>query len=270
MLGQDVRLALRSFRRRPLWAAVIVLTLAVGTGANTAIFSLVNGVLLQPLDFPEPERLVKVIGANVKEGARQNLSPADFYDLASRSQTIESMGAHGWVGFSTIAGDGEPERIGATGVTAGFFPTLGVRPGLGRLFTEEDDRPGAPDTVVFTYGFWRRRFAGRPDVLGRTVVIDARPHEIVGVLPADYSHPEPSPERDPALYTLYQFDRTDLCRSCRFIRAIGRLREYHRLAPGSGCGWNRLRGWRRWVRVRGRSRRNHRLALRDGGRGRAR
>ena len=229
MLFQDVRFALRSFVHRPWWTAVVLLTLAVGIGANTAIFSLFDAVLLRPLDYPDSERLVKVTGQNFATGTRSNISPADFYDFQAESETFESMGAHGWVGFFTITGDGEPERVGGTQVTAGFFRTLGVAPAVGRLFTPEDDVHGAPPTTVLTDGFWRRRYGGDPAVVGQTVEIDAVSHEIIGVLPPYYRHPEPNPDREPALYRLYQFERGGRFRSGRFIRGVGRLHEGVRL-----------------------------------------
>ncbi|MGH9323965.1 MAG: ABC transporter permease, partial [Vicinamibacteria bacterium] len=124
----------------------------------------------------------------------------------------------------TLSGGGEPERIAGSSVTAGFFETLGVRAALGRTFREEDDLPGAPSTAIITHSLWQNRFAGRADVPGTTVHVNAEPYEILGVLPDDYSHPEPLPDREPLLYTLYRFERGE-CRSCRFIRAVGRLRE---------------------------------------------
>ncbi|HXV63548.1 MAG TPA: ABC transporter permease [Vicinamibacteria bacterium] len=225
MLRRDLALALRGFAKQPLLALVAVFTLAVAIGANTSIFSLVNAVLLRPLDYPEPESLVKIRGRDLETGVLRNLSPADFYDLAAASRTMESMGAHGWVGFFTVTGELEPERVGGTTVTAGFFETLGVKPVIGRLFTEEDDQKDAPPTVVLTHAFWQRQFGGRFDVVGESLTVNAVSHEIVGVLPQGYTHPEPNPEREPALYTLYQFDRSDLSRDGRFVRAVGRLGE---------------------------------------------
>ena len=227
MLFQDVRFALRSFLHRPWWTAVVLLTLAVGIGANTAIFSLFDAVLLRPLDYPDSERLVKIVGHNFATGETGNISPADFYDLQTESQSFASMGAHGWVGFFTITitGGSEPERVAGTQVTAGFFRTLGVTPSLGRSFTPEDDTNGAPPKVVLTDAFWQRRFGGDPAVLGTILTVDAVSREIIGVLPAHYRHPEPNPEREPALYTLYQFERGGAFRSGRFIRGLGRLRE---------------------------------------------
>jgi putative ABC transport system permease protein len=228
----DFRLASRSFTQRPGWTFFVLVTLAVGIGANVAIFSLVEAVLLRPLRYPAPDRLAKIQGLTLESGQPSNISPGEFYDFAEQSQVFESMGAHGWVGFFTLTGDLEPERVAGSSVTAGFFETLGMRPALGRLFTEEEDRPGAPLTVVVTHTFWQTRLGGSTAVLGKTIRVNAEPHQIVGVLPADYNHPEPNPEREPLLYTLQRFDRADLCQSCRFIRAVGRLRAGRTLEEG--------------------------------------
>lgn len=223
MLFQDIRFALRSFLHRPGWTAVVLLTLAVGIGANTAIFSLFNAVMLRPLDYPDSDRLVKIVGSNLETGETRNISPSDFYDLQAESESFESMGAHGWVGFFTVTGQGDPERIAGTQVTAGFFRTLGVSPRLGRTFTPEDDREGAPATALLTDAFWQRRFGGDPAVVGKSLEVDAVEREIIGVLPPSFRHPEPNPEREPEIYTLYQFKRGGEFRSGRFIRGIGRL-----------------------------------------------
>lgn len=225
MFTSDLRLVLRSIVSRPIESLLIVLILSVGIGANAAIFSLVHAVLLRPLSYADPDRLLKVQGFWLDTGTPANLSPADFYDLASENEVFESMGAHGWVGFFTVTGRGTPERVPGSNVTSDFFETLGVKPALGRLFTLEDERTDAPLTALLTNTYWKTRFGGDLDVVGKVVAINAEPHEIVGVLPADYSHPEPNPEREPLLYTLYRFDLADLPRSGRFIRAVGRLRE---------------------------------------------
>jgi putative ABC transport system permease protein len=225
MMLQDLRLALRALGSRPGWTVFVVLTLAVGIGANTAVFSLVDAVLIRPLRYPDPDRLVKVEGLDTGTGEPANLSPADFHDFASESDVFESMGAHGWVGFFTVSGDFEPERVAGSNVTAGFFDTLGVRPALGRLFREEDDRKGAPPTAILTDPFWRTRFGGDPGVVGKTIRVNAESYRIIGVLPPDFRHPEPNPDREPVLYAPYQFDPSDFPRSGHFIRAVGRLRE---------------------------------------------
>jgi putative ABC transport system permease protein len=203
--------------------AIVVMILGVCIGANTGIFALVNSVLIQPLRYPDSERLVKVRGS--RDGEPSNLSPADFFDLQERSETFSSLGAHGWVGFFTVTGDGEPERVAGSNVTFGFFETLGVKPQLGRLFTETEHQSDSASTVLLTHAFWQRRFAGASDVIGRSLRVNSMPHEIVGVLASDYRHPEPNPEREPAIYVPYRFDRARAGRSGRFVRAIGRLEE---------------------------------------------
>jgi putative ABC transport system permease protein len=229
---QDFRLAFRSFIHRPGWTFFVLATLTLGIGANIAMFSLVRAVLLTPLGYPEPDRLVKIQGLTLATGEPSNISPGEFYEFARETRVFESMGAHGWVGFFTVSGDLEPERVAGSTVTAGFFQTLRVRPALGRLFTDDDDRPGAPLTVLVTHTFWQTRLGGSAAALGSTLRLNAEPHQIVGVLPSDYSHPEPNPDREPLLYTLQRFDRADLCQSCRFIRAIGRLRGDRSIEEG--------------------------------------
>jgi putative ABC transport system permease protein len=221
---QESRLALRAVVKRPGLSLFLVLTLAVGIGANTAVFSLVEAVLLRPLRYPDSARLVKIQGLDTDSGTPGNLSPADFADLAAGSELFESMGAHGWVGFFTVSGNFEPERVSGSNVTGDFFGTLGVTPAAGRLLTAADDRKGAPSAAVITYGFWQTHFGGAPGVVGTTLRVNAEPAEIVGILPRDWSHPEPNPEREPVLYTPYQFDPSDLPRSGHFIRGVGRLR----------------------------------------------
>ncbi|HEY7820601.1 MAG TPA: ABC transporter permease, partial [Vicinamibacteria bacterium] len=229
---RDFRIALRSFRQRPGWTLIVLLTLAIGIGANVAIFGLVRAVLLAPRRYPEPERLVKIRGLAVATGEPSNIAPGEFYDYLQGATAFESMGAHGFIDYFTVSGDSAPERVPGSRVTAGFFETLGVRPVLGRLFTEEDDRPGAANTVLVTHSFWITRLGGAREAIGRSIRVNTEPYEIVGVLPAEYRHPEPNPDREPSLYTLLRFDRRDLCQDCRFIRALGRLHRGRTIEEG--------------------------------------
>ncbi len=224
MIGQDLRYAIRTLLKRPGFSTVAILTLGLGIGANSAIFSVVNGVLLRPLPYPEPERLMKIVGSDTRDGTRGNLSPADFMDLRDDSRSFTSLGAHGWVAFFTITGDGEPERISGSNVTDGFFPTIGVQPLMGRLFQEGEDERGAPRVAVITHAFWERRFGADPETLGRVINFNAIPTTVVGILPPDYRHPEPNPEREPEVYIPYQWDVAQPNRGGHFIRAIGRLK----------------------------------------------
>jgi putative ABC transport system permease protein len=226
MFFQDLRLAFRGLALRPGFTFVAVLTLALGIGATTAIFSVVRAVLLRPLDYPGGDRLVKVIGFDEEENLPGNLSPADFLDFERDSTVFARMGANGWVGLFTVTGgQGEAERVGGVNVTLGFFPTLGVQPALGRLFTADEDRPGGPSTAILSDGIWRRRYGADPDIIGRAITINARPVTVVGVLPASYRHLEINPERPAEIFAPYQFDPAQANRGGHFIRGVGRLKE---------------------------------------------
>src|SRR5262245_19083097 len=163
MFLQDLRYAFRGLARRPGFTAIAVITLSLGIGATTAIFSVVQAVLLRPLEYPQADRVVKIIGFDKAEGTTGNLSPADFLDFQRDATSFARVGANGWVGLATISGGtGEAERVGSVQVTEGFFPTLQVQPALGRAVQGDDDRPGAPRVVMISDGFWRRRFAADP------------------------------------------------------------------------------------------------------------
>ncbi|HLW80109.1 MAG TPA: ABC transporter permease, partial [Terriglobia bacterium] len=167
-----LRQVLRRLGRTPLFTAVTLLTLAVGIGANTAIFSVINGVLLKPLPYPHPEELVAVWltapGLNIKD---LNPSPADYFIYRDENRTFQDIGLY--TGESVnITGLAEPEHVGGLDVTDGVLRILGVTPLAGRAFTREDDAPDAPKTVMLTYGYWRRRFGGDPSAVGRTITVD--------------------------------------------------------------------------------------------------
>lgn len=226
MLIQDLRFALRGLALRPGFAAIAILTLALGVGATTSIFSVVRAVLLRPLDFAASERLVKVIGFNARLGTAGNLSPADLLDFERDNTVFSRMGANGFVGLATIAGGrGDAERVGAVNVTDGFFDTLQVQPALGRLLRPEDDRPDAPAVVLLSDGFWRRRYGADPAIVGSAITVNAAPATVVGVLPAGYRHLEINPERPADLFMPFRFNRAAAIRSGRFIRAVARLKD---------------------------------------------
>jgi putative ABC transport system permease protein len=226
MLLQDIRYAFRGLARRPGFTAIAVITLSLGIGATTAIFSVVQAVLLRPLEFERADRLVKVVGFDKADGTAGNLSPADFLDFERDNTTMASMGANGFVGLATITGGhGEAERAGSVQVTAGFFRTLQVQPALGRLISADDDRPGAPRAVVLSHGFWQRRFGGDPSIVGRAISMNAAPATVIGVLPADFRHLEIDPERPADLFSAFRFDPAQASRGGHFIRAVGRLKD---------------------------------------------
>jgi predicted permease len=192
-LVQDVRYALRMLRHAPGFALVAVLTLALGIGATTAIFSVVRGVLLRPLPFSEPERLVRMWQANPSQSvSKGEVSPLDFADWKARQRSFEDMGTwwhvEGMTGIN-LSGDGEPQRIPATYVADGFFSTLGVAPLMGRVLLAGDHQPGHNSVAVLSHGLWQRRFGGDRAILGRTLTLDGLPTTVVGVMPPSFSFP---------------------------------------------------------------------------------
>jgi predicted permease len=223
MLIQDLRYAFRSLIHRPGFTAIAVITLSLGIGATTAIFSVVQAVL-RPLDYPDADRLIKIRGRD-RNGLARNLSPDDFLDFVRDARTLEQAGANGFVGLFTIGGGNqEAERVGGVNVTAGFFPTLGVQPALGRTFRQEDDTPNAPATVILSDGFWRRRFGADTSIVGTAITINAAPATVIGVMPASYRHIEINPERPADVFMPYGFDTAQPNRGGHFIRGVARLK----------------------------------------------
>jgi putative ABC transport system permease protein len=233
-MAQDLRLAVRRLIANPGFTAVAIGTLALGIGANAAMFSVVRAVLLAPLPYTAPDQLVRVTGWDLDDDASGNLSPADFLDYARDTRTLAQMGAHGWVGSATISSDaGDAERVGMVRVTHSFFPTLGVQPVLGRGFTADEDLPNAPRVALISDGFWRRRFAAAPGVIGAQLRVNTEPYTVIGVLPASYRHLEEDPDRSADVFLAFGFDPAAAIRSGRFIRGVGRL------APGASVDQTR-------------------------------
>jgi putative ABC transport system permease protein len=183
-LWQDLRYAARVFSKQPAFAAAAVVTLALGIGATTAIFSVVYGVLLKPLPFHEPERLVS-LQQIAPHGAGANHGPGTYLTYRENYQLFEGIGAWDPAEVS-ITGGGDPERVQGLLVSASTLPLLRVQPVLGRAFSAEDDTPGAPRRVILTHGYWQRRFGGAENVAGQQLIIDGRPTEVIGVLPASF------------------------------------------------------------------------------------
>jgi putative ABC transport system permease protein len=189
-LRQDLRYALRTFVRNPGFTALAILTIAIGVGANTAIFSIVNDVLIRPLPFDHPDALVLMSHANRQ--TRQNTgnaSPANFLDWRKRNHSFTGLAAYRDAGF-TLASADRPERVRGALVNANFFDVLGVSPAQGRAFRSEDEGPGAPRVVILSDAFWKQRFGGRSDAVGQTVRLNDEPHAIVGVMPPGIDFPD--------------------------------------------------------------------------------
>src|SRR6202050_2302711 len=188
-LARDIRYGLRQLRPNRSLTAVAALPLDLGIGGRTAIFSVVDGILIQPLPYSHPARLVEV-GLDLPGINQFNwpLSPAEYFTFREQSRTFEDIGLY-YTGFggnlysANVTGLGRPEHVPALGVTDGVLPILEVTPLLGSSFTRADDEPGSPDTVMITYGYWRSKFGGDRSVIGKTIDIDGKPSTIIGVLP---------------------------------------------------------------------------------------
>jgi predicted permease len=182
---RDARYALRMIRTNPGFSAAALLSLALGIGGNAAIFAVVNAILIRPLPYPEPEALVGVYGRAVLHGEaflNVPLAPAIYSEYKSGAQSFQELGV--WTaGAATLSGTGEAEQVATVTMSQGVLPTLGVKPYLGRWFSKEDDRPGSPDTVILTYGYWQRKFGGDGQVVGRRILIDFIPREVIGLMP---------------------------------------------------------------------------------------
>jgi putative ABC transport system permease protein len=184
-LIQDLRYALRALAKNPGFTVVAILTLALGIGANTAIFSVVESLLLRALPYPQPERLVQIWNTYPPQVPRGGLSPGDYADWRAQNASFREMGGYSvnTVGFN-LSGEGEAERIAAGYADAALFPMLGLRPAAGRLFHPEENRAGSAAVVILGHRLWQGRYGGDPGVVGRSITLDDRHYTVVGVLPA--------------------------------------------------------------------------------------
>ncbi|HSW29765.1 MAG TPA: ABC transporter permease [Longimicrobiales bacterium] len=219
-MGQQLRITLRKLARAPLFGAVAILTLAVGIGSNTAIFSVVNGVLLKPLPFEDPERLMGIWHTAPGLGFDEvNQSPGLHFMYEAESRTFESVGM--WDNNSvSVTGIAEPEQVPSMSLTWRILPMLGIQPALGRVFSQDDDSPGTPETVMLGHGYWKRRFGGDSGAVGRTLTVNGTSREIIGVLPEGLRFLS----YDPDVYLPFRFDQANLMVGNFSYQAIGRLR----------------------------------------------
>ncbi|MGE0463052.1 MAG: ABC transporter permease [Vicinamibacterales bacterium] len=186
---QDLRHAARMLMRTPLFTIVIIFTLAVGIGANTAMFSVVNAVLLQGLPFKDADRIVDLNEVEIRNRDRGAIAPANFVDWRAQAQSFDAMSVYSVRNANVATTGGEPERLAAAFTSTTFFDVLGVAPLLGRAFTAADAEPGQSNVVVLGYALWQRRFAGASDIAGQTMRLNGEPYTIVGVMPATVSFP---------------------------------------------------------------------------------
>jgi putative ABC transport system permease protein len=217
-LKQDLHYAVRRLFKAPAFTIVAVVTLGLGIGANSAIFSVVNGVLLKPLPYPQPDRLVGVY--HVTEGHRAVMSGPNFTDIARLSQSLESAAASN-TSRVILTGEGEPARLPIAEVTASLFNVLRVRPILGRAFNADENTPGKTNSVILSYALWQQRFGGDSQVIGRRVTLDGVKREVVGVMPQGFSYPE-----NRQAWLPLEFDESFVTgqRSAWYLSVIARLK----------------------------------------------
>jgi predicted permease len=225
-LPDDLRHGLRSLAARPGLTAAIVVTLALGIGGSTAMFSLVDAVLLRPLPFPDPDRLVMVWEDAAGIGFPQNTpAPGNFRTWKSEATVFQTLAALDQRSFN-LTGDGEPEKIEGRGVTAEFFEVLGVSPALGRVFRRDEDAPGAGHVAILSHGLWLRRFGGEPGVLGRSLLLNGERYEVIGVMPRGFQFLE----RYVGLWVpAARSAEEDATRSAHYLTVVGRLKPRVRL-----------------------------------------
>ncbi len=224
-LLRDVRYAGRSFTRAPVFFLSAILILAVGLGVNSAVFSVVRSVVLNPLPYPGANRLVLVWKAVEKDPDKHGgVAPADFLDLREQTHSFESVAAFTNT-FFDVGGVDEPYRVVAARVSANFFATLGVRPEFGRDFTADDDQPAAEHVAILSHGLWRTRFHGRRDVIGGSISLNNERYVIVGVMPSRFAFSESgNPAEAPELWTALRFTDERTQRGSGYMRILGRLK----------------------------------------------
>jgi len=221
-LWQDVRYGLRMLAKHPGFTGIAVLTLALGIGANTAMFSVIEAVLLRPLSYSNADQLVSVASMWERGGVTTpySCSPPDFFDWRDQNRSFSSMFAF-HTSERALTGRGEAKRLRAVVTTAGIFPTLKVHPIIGREFTAEENRKGANHVAILGYGFWQADFGGLPDAIGKTIELDSEPYKIIGVMPRDFRFPL----RDSDAYLPIGFDDKVMTqRGAHYLSVLGRLK----------------------------------------------
>jgi putative ABC transport system permease protein len=217
---QDLRYGVRVLLKSPGFTAVAVIALALGIGANTAVFSVVNTVLLKPLPYKDSDRLILMFGASLESGrVGGSVSPPDFLDYREQNTTLERLAAVSNASFS-LTGGTEPERIQSARVSEGFFETLGINPLYGRTFTSEEEQAGRDEVVILGNGLWQRRFGADPNLLGQTITLNDKSYTVVGIMPSGFQYP-----RDVELWVPFTFKvpQTSV-RRFHYLRPVGLLK----------------------------------------------
>jgi len=220
-MSTQLRQVLRKLGRTPTFTAVTLVTIALGVGANTAVFSVIEGILLKPLPYPHPEQLLSVShfapGINMRE---LPMAPSTYFIYREQGRTFQDIGVYTDDSVS-VTGAGEPELARALLVTDGTLPLLGIPPLMGRWFTRQDDSPGSADTAMLTYGYWQRRFGGDPSIVGRSITVDGKPRRVIGVMPQQFYFLD---QNNPLLILPFKFDRNELHLGNFSFQAVARLK----------------------------------------------
>jgi putative ABC transport system permease protein len=217
---QDLRYGLRMLLKNPAFTAVAVIALALGIGANTAIFSVVNGVLLSPLPYPQPEQLAMVWLDNRRQGIRDDItSYPNFLDWRDKNHSFQGMSGMRNLAVN-LTGTGEPEELRGAAVAANFFSLMGVNPAQGRGFTTEEEQPGKDKVVILSHGLWRRRFGGDPGILNKTVSLNGEQNTVIGVMPPGFQFPSKAELWAP----LAPNERLRAARGAFWLPVVGRLK----------------------------------------------
>jgi putative ABC transport system permease protein len=250
-IWRDLQYALRTLGRNPGFACISVLALGLGIGANSAIFTVVNSVLLQPLHFDKPEQLIVVHERNLKGGFPQfSLSPGNYLDFRDHNHSFSGFTAFGGAGFN-LSGGTQPERLRGSRVTGNFFQVMGRTPILGRTFTAQEEQLGGPRAAILSYGVWQRRFAGNRNALGQTLKMNEEIYTVVGVMPADFEFPGRTEIWTPLTMNTQNWQQ----RGGHYLSGVGRLKDGATLAgaqadlnviaaraeqqfPASNAGWD--------------------------------
>ena len=219
---QDVRFGLRMLRKNPSFTAIAVLALALGIGANTAMFSVIEAVLLRPLPYSNAGEIARVASTWDRNGTLTSFtsSPPDFFDWRDQNRSFSSMFGY-YIADMALTGQGEARRVRAVMATAGLFSTLQAEPALGREFSAQENRAGANHVVILTHALWQSAFASAPDILGKTIQLDSEPYTVIGVMPADFFFPLSGSE---ALVPVGFAENVATQRGAHYLSVLGRLK----------------------------------------------
>ena len=248
----DIRYAIRQLFKSPGFTAVAILTIALGIGACTAIFSVVNGVLLQPLNYPHPEQIVAVREKQTPKFPEFAVSPADFADFHKQAKTFQYLAAYAGAAMN-LTGEGEPQRIIATKATADYFNVYGIQPVLGRTFLPEEDAPGKNNVVVLSNPFWKKIFAGAPNAVNRSIQLNGEPYTVIGVAPPGFGSASKVDAWVPMAFKPEELSNEE--RGAHYVVVSGRLKpgmtaqqadadlkliaaQLEKQYPGSNSGWS--------------------------------